>query len=220
MNNLSPSNFILILNFLSNINLNFAKNSTTVRDSIIGYLSRPKFSLSFRHFRFTRYDMTQSREVLAMMDAHTTTFGRKRGCTVTPCGAFLFGAAFLISLVATGLLVYHLAPCLEEELVKPCGDFSNSVFGGRDLSNKDTHNKKKLDVRLPRSVVPDSYELKLIPFIQVGNFTFHGEVRIVFFFLSFLVSNGILECELSINMSRLTYTYVLPIGRRLIVRLN
>lgn len=73
--------------------------------------------------------MTQSREVLAMMDAHTTTFGRKRGCTVTPCGAFLFGAAFLISLVATGLLVYHLAPCLEEELVKPCGDFSNSVFG-------------------------------------------------------------------------------------------
>ncbi|XP_048262950.1 aminopeptidase N isoform X2 [Bombus terrestris] len=123
--------------------------------------------------------MTQSREVLAMMDAHTTTFGRKRGCTVTPCGAFLFGAAFLISLVATGLLVYHLAPCLEEELVKPCGDFSNSVFGGRDLSNKDTHNKKKLDVRLPRSVVPDSYELKLIPFIQVGNFTFHGEVKIL-----------------------------------------
>lgn len=219
MNNLSPSNFILILDFFSNINLNFAKNSTTIYDSIIGCLSRPKFSLSFRRFRFTR-DMTQSREVLAMMDAHTTTFGRKRGCTVSPCGAFLFGAAVFISLVVTGLLVYHLAPCLEEKLVKPCGDFCNSEFEGRGLFNKDTYNKKKLDVRLPRSVVPDSYELKLIPFIQVGNFTFHGEVRIVLFFLSFLVFNCILERELSINTSRLTYTYVLPIGRRLIVRLN
>lgn len=112
-----------------------------------------------------------------MMDTHTTTFGRKRGCTVSPCGAFLFGAAFLVSLVVTGLLVYHLAPCLEDKLVKPCNDFGNSVFEGRGLFNKDTYGKKKLDVRLPSSVVPDSYELSLIPFIQVGNFTFHGEVR-------------------------------------------
>ena len=125
-----------------------------------------------------------------MMDTHTTTFGRKRGCTVSPCGAFLFGAAFLISLVVTGLLVYHLAPCLEDKLVKSCNDFGNSVFEGRGLFNKDTYGKKKLDVRLPRSVVPDSYELSLIPFIQVGNFTFHGEVHFFsisrFFFLSFL----------------------------------
>ena len=124
--------------------------------------------------------MTQSREVLAMMDTHTTTFGRKRGCTVSPCGAFLFGAAFLVSLVVTGLLVYHLAPCLEDKLVKPCNDFGNSVFEGRGLF-KDTYGKKKLDVRLPSSVVPDSYDLNLIPFIQVGNFTFHGEVRNISF---------------------------------------
>lgn len=123
--------------------------------------------------------MTQSREVLAMMDAHTTTFGRKRGCTVSPCGAFLLGAAFLISLVVTGLLVYHLAPCLEEKLDKSCNNASNSV-SSRAFPT-DTFGKKKLDVRLPRSIVPVSYELRLVPFIQVGNFTFNGEVMKYFF---------------------------------------
>lgn len=123
--------------------------------------------------------MTQSREVLAMMDAHTTTFGRKRGCTVSPCGAFLLGAAFLISLVVTGLLVYHLAPCLEEKLGKSCNDFGNSAFESRRMFTTDSVAKKKLDVRLPRSVVPESYELRLIPFIEVGNFTFNGEVKIL-----------------------------------------
>lgn len=122
--------------------------------------------------------MTQSREVLAMMDAHTTTFGRKRGCTLSPCGAFLLGAAFLISLVVTGLLVYHLAPCLEEKLVKSCIEPGTSAFEPRGIFSTDSMGKRRLDVRLPRSVVPDSYELNLIPFIEVGNFTFHGEVRI------------------------------------------
>ncbi|KOC62990.1 Aminopeptidase N [Habropoda laboriosa] len=123
--------------------------------------------------------MAQSHEVLAMMDAHTTTFGPKRGCSISPCGAFILGVAFLISLVVTGLLVYHLAPCLEEKLVEPCNELSNSVFESRGIFSTDSSNKKKVDVRLPRSVIPDSYELRLIPFIQEGNFTFHGEVKIL-----------------------------------------
>ncbi|XP_031848716.1 suppressor of ER stress-induced death [Nomia melanderi] len=123
--------------------------------------------------------MTQSREVLGMMDAHTTTFGRKRGCTVSPCGGFLLGAAFLISLVVTGLLVYHFAPCLEEKLVKSCNGLKISVFEQRGMFPTDFSAKKKLDVRLPRSVLPDSYELRLIPFIWEGNFTYHGEVKIL-----------------------------------------
>lgn len=122
--------------------------------------------------------MTQSREVLAMMDAHTTTFGRKRGCTVSPCGAFLLTAAFLISLVVTGLLVYHLAPCLEEKDPRSCNDLSNAVFESRGIFSTDSSTKQKLDVRLPRSVVPDLYELRLIPFIWEGNFTFNGEVGV------------------------------------------
>ncbi|XP_032687651.1 aminopeptidase N [Odontomachus brunneus] len=123
--------------------------------------------------------MTQSREVLAMMDAHTTTFGRKRGCTISRCGAFLLGAFFLICLVATGLLVYHFAPCLEDKQAKQCDDFSEDIsvlVSARKFSA--TPAKKKVDVRLPRTVVPDSYEIWLIPFIWEGNFTFHGEVKI------------------------------------------
>lgn len=140
----------------------------------------------FYGFRFT-HDMTQSREVLAMMDTHTTTFGRKRGCTLSPCGGLLLGAAFLISLVMTGFLVYHFAPCLEEKLVKSCIDLKNSGFESRGMFPTDLSSKKKLDVRLPRAVVPDSYELKLIPFIWEGNFTFNGEVTCIPHPLYFLV---------------------------------
>lgn len=38
---------------------------------------------------------------------------------------------------------------------------------------------ENLDFRLPKSVVPHSYKLKLIPFIYDGNFTFLGEVTIL-----------------------------------------
>ncbi|XP_012230834.1 aminopeptidase N [Linepithema humile] len=122
--------------------------------------------------------MTQSREVLAMMDAHTTTFGRKRGCTISRCGAFLLGAFFLISIVATGLLVYHFAPCLEEKQVKQCDDLLDNPFLQTGRGFPTTSAKKKIDVRLPKSVVPDLYQLWLTPFIWEGNFTFHGEVKI------------------------------------------
>lgn len=123
--------------------------------------------------------MTQSREVLAMMDAHTTTFGRKKGCTISRCGVFFLGAFFLISLVVTGLLVYHFAPCLTEKQINQCDDlFDNSLLpSGKGFSSAPI--KKKIDVRLPKAVVPDSYQLWLIPFIWEGNFTFHGEVKIL-----------------------------------------
>ncbi|XP_076247540.1 suppressor of ER stress-induced death isoform X2 [Calliopsis andreniformis] len=123
--------------------------------------------------------MTQFREVLSMMDAHTTTFGRKKGCTVSPCGGFLLGAASILSVVVTGLLVYHFAPCLEEKVVKSCNDLSISTFEARGMFIPHMTSKNKLDVRLPRSVVPDTYELRLIPFIWEGNFTFNGEVKIL-----------------------------------------
>lgn len=119
-------------------------------------------------------DMTQSREILAMMDTHTT-FGRKRGCTISRCGGFLLGSAFLLGLVTTGLLVFHFAPCLEGKKIRSYEDF----FGNSNLQAiKAIGNKNKIDVRLPRSVLPDTYELKLTPFIWEGNFTFNGEVTL------------------------------------------
>ena len=122
--------------------------------------------------------MTPSREVLAMMDPHTTTFGRKRGCAISRCGAFLLGSAFLLCLVATGLLVYHFAPCLEGKAIRTIDDSGDSsILHSARAFTTSSINKKKIDVRLPRSIVPNSYEISLIPFIQQGNFTFNGEVN-------------------------------------------
>lgn len=39
--------------------------------------------------------------------------------------------------------------------------------------------EKMRNVRLPKSIVPDRYEIKLIPFIMENNFTFRGEVKIL-----------------------------------------
>ncbi|XP_020287873.1 aminopeptidase N isoform X2 [Pseudomyrmex gracilis] len=129
--------------------------------------------------------MSQSREVLAMMDnhAHTTTFGRKRGCIhkrLTRCDAFFLGALFMAGVISTALLVYHFAPCLEEKQVKQCDDFfGRSLLQIGENFSMTSRSAKRLDVRLPRSIVPDSYELWLIPFIWKGNFTFRGEVKIL-----------------------------------------
>ncbi|XP_015519764.2 aminopeptidase N [Neodiprion lecontei] len=122
--------------------------------------------------------MTQSREVLAMMDAHTTTFGRKRGCTISRCGAFLLGTLFLLSLVITALLVYHFAPCADGALGRQHDASDSGLFAGRGFLGANSVSTK-LDVRLPRSVVPVFYRLELTPFIWEGNFTFNGEVKIV-----------------------------------------
>jgi len=111
--------------------------------------------------------MTQSYEVLANDSAHTTIMlGRKSGYTISPYGAFFLGILFLISLVITGLLVYYFSSCSSE---------TSSVFGGSHLNFT---TKKNLNVKLPKVVVPDLYEIWLIPFIWAnnGNFTFHGQV--------------------------------------------
>jgi len=120
------------------------------------------------------YDMTQSCEVLEMMDATTTsdvwTFERKNNCTISWYSALFLGAFFLFSLIITGVLVYYFAPCLEKKQVQCTGSGSFLVNEGSSPI------KKNLDIRLPKTVAPDLYELWLIPFIWEGNFTFHGEV--------------------------------------------
>ncbi|XP_014220654.1 aminopeptidase N [Trichogramma pretiosum] len=126
--------------------------------------------------------MTKSLGTMGMQDEHATTFGRKRTCAVTRCGGLALAVSFLAAVLATGLLVYHFSPCgrgFAASSGRPIGDDgddggrSGRSFGGSSSS------KKKLDVRLPRSILPQSYELKLIPYIWPGNFTFDGEVKIV-----------------------------------------
>ncbi|XP_031788192.1 aminopeptidase Ey isoform X1 [Nasonia vitripennis] len=131
--------------------------------------------------RFGEESMTKSLGAMGM-DDRTTTFGRKRGCTVTRCGAFALAMSFFVSVVVTGLLVYHFAPCIdtssERRYNRGAGDDESAMFrSGRSFAGSTS--KKKLDVRLPTNVRPDSYELQLVPFIWEGNFTFNGEVKIV-----------------------------------------
>lgn len=114
---------------------------------------------------------------------------------------------FVSCIVATGLLVYHFTSCSREtcdevkngavSALSSCKNYTQEVepatMHTTEVAMADvttvtvaTTTERKiprkteiLDVRLPNSVVPISYRLKLIPFIWEGNFTFHGEVTIL-----------------------------------------
>nr|CAD7394984.1 unnamed protein product [Timema cristinae] len=154
----------------------------------VGPLSRP-------------HGMTQSLEALTMMDGgsgNTVTFGKKRGYVVSRGLAIILGLLFVGGLVATGLLVHKFSSCVDSET----SSLSSGVITSERTRGK--HNSTtqvliptpstevttpsppqvppkapKLDVRLPRAIKPDSYDIKIIPFIVEGNFTFHGAVSIV-----------------------------------------
>lgn len=135
--------------------------------------------------------MTQSREALAMMDGTTVTFSKRRGYVLSRWGIIIAATAFLAAVVATGLLVYKFASCAEYQ---PAGTYptdgvhkngTSRVVVPSYSTEPATHHtpsstkSPKLDVRLPRAVTPDSYTIKIIPFIYEGNFTFNGEVTVV-----------------------------------------
>ncbi|XP_058791213.1 aminopeptidase N [Phymastichus coffea] len=130
--------------------------------------------------RYREEDERMMKEMGTMgIDDRTTSFGRKRGCTITRCGGLGLALCFLGALVLTGLLVYHFAPCVDQNDTQfRVGDDVTAMFrSGRNFKAKSKSDK--LDVRLPKSVLPDSYEIRLVPFIWPGNFTFNGEVKIV-----------------------------------------
>lgn len=114
------------------------------------------------------------------IDDRTTTFGRKRCCTITRCGAFALVLTFVSSVAITGLLVCHFAPCVDGNINqhRDVVDWEESSMfrSGRSFSGSRSN---KLNVRLPKAVIPKSYDLNLVPFIWQGNFTFNGEVKIV-----------------------------------------
>lgn len=118
--------------------------------------------------------MNQSYEVLATMNSQTIKFGRKNVCTISPWGSFFLGIFFLSSLCITGLLVYYLAPCSEKVS-------NNELFLKNLLKKKNCYDK------LSNAVVPDMYDLWLIPFIWESNFTFHGEVMLYNSIIYFLI---------------------------------
>lgn len=130
------------------------------------------------------------------MDGTTTTFGKQHGVFISRKIIAVIAAIFVIGIIATGLLAYSLTSCpsnLQEATRYHHQDHHNqssSSFTTTESSTDEEYTStpiedttssitKKLDVRLPRSVFPKSYHIRIIPFIFEGNFSFHGEVDIV-----------------------------------------
>lgn len=147
------------------------------------------------------------RENISMDTATRTSFTTRRGCTLSVTTLALLGAFFACTLIAVSFLVYNFASCqqitinhehhperqhqahyrnqLEDDVYLPPID-DNSIDDGNTSPPPtppppkvlvDNNNNK--DVRLPRSIAPVKYNVSIIPFLVEGNFTFHGEVKIL-----------------------------------------
>lgn len=130
----------------------------------------------------------QVRESLAM-DQSGTTFSSRKTYTISRFTLIFLAAIFVCSIVAVGLLIYNFATCPEISVQSQVCESSHVIplINGDDRAShstsKDTNtsshaNDDILNLRLPRSVVPIRYDIKLIPFLFSNNFTFNGEVKI------------------------------------------
>ncbi|GFT12414.1 aminopeptidase N [Nephila pilipes] len=100
------------------------------------------------------------------MDSKTgVNFRQPKGYFVPRWALVGAGVAAALALLVVGLLVGYLAPCHAKT--------------GSGSGETDDVSKPLPYVRLPRSVVPDHYDVELQPFIFPDNFTFEGKVRVV-----------------------------------------
>lgn len=145
--------------------------------------------------------MTHGRDTFGVMDAVTTSFGKQNKLSMSKSLAIFLVVLFVACLVGTGLLVYHLSSCAHStkniiEKVEVCNqtpidglttavsieEFTGTTTAISVITTETVETpalNKSVDLRLPTSIEPYSYEIKLVPFIIEGNFTFHGEVTIV-----------------------------------------
>lgn len=127
----------------------------------------------------------------------------KRGVYVSKSLAFVILVIFALALVATAFIVYNFAACPRTDqlanvtkyelthcdqpklLVIPLTTDSNKSVAPVETATVpiETTTAEAVttvtDVRLPTSVKPDRYYLKLTPYIFEGNFTFDGEICII-----------------------------------------
>lgn len=133
----------------------------------------------------------QVRENLAM-DAGTT-FTQRKTYTISRFTLIFLSAILICSIIAAGLLIYNFATCpqisvqsqvCEANHVIPLnprpGEHSDrSATISIDGTTNTTTDDDKYNLRLPRSIQPLSYDIKLIPFLFENNFTFNGDVKII-----------------------------------------
>lgn len=148
--------------------------------------------------------MTQGRQPLTIMDGNPPTCDfstkTKRGIYLSKSLAFVILVIFGLALVATAFLVYNFAACPRTDqlanvtkyelthceqpklLVIPLTADNKTVVIETTTALVETTSEEiqtVSDVRLPLNVKPDTYYLKLTPYIFEGNFTFDGEISIV-----------------------------------------
>lgn len=155
----------------------------------------------------------QVRENLSMETETSTSFGNRRGFFITRTSLVLLSAFFVCSVIAAGFLIYNFGTCpqipiessvCEHHHVVPL--LTHSKNGSKTIYSKDqphtTNAKEEAPyLRLPRSVVPTAYDIKLIPFIFPKNFTFLGDVRIWVNILE-STNNITLHAETSIKIKK------------------
>lgn len=130
----------------------------------------------------------QVRENLAM--DQETTFTRRKTYSISRSTLIFIASIFLCSIIATALLIYNFATCPSSGHwpstdIRTAGHVISLNNGNEHVSTLDSHDTNTtrpqpiLNLRLPRSIVPISYNLRLIPFLFSNNFTFSGEVQIL-----------------------------------------
>lgn len=100
--------------------------------------------------------------------------------TVTKCRAFGFILVFIGSIMTVGLSVYFLAVRPNYPAANSCSSpkrpLSQSNFLGGLWSNKSVLVENV--IRLPRTVLPRHYDVRLWPILEKGNSTVLGRVAI------------------------------------------
>jgi len=134
----------------------------------------------------------------------STTLSERHGYRISRTALCLLLLFFLLSLIGVGFLVYNFVACSagtnhyrnDTDKFELCGynekitpndaniveNKTNSDEHSRNNNNNEsekTTDIKIVDVRLPRSVIPISYNITLIPFMIEDNFTFSGDVQIL-----------------------------------------
>ena len=95
-----------------------------------------------------------------------------KGCYVGKCHALAFFVLFACSVTACGLLVYFFAGRAYSH------DGDHTTTASPVSSTISTTQKPVVDVRLPRSLIPSHYDIRLLPIVEKGNFSFFGDATI------------------------------------------
>lgn len=116
---------------------------------------------------------------------------KAEGFVVTRLFVFVMVTIFLFLLCAAVLITYNFGICSNINVQSEVCDKKNVIPITIAINNsqpttekivrfeEDLHRSNRTNIRLPKTMHPLTYELKLMPFLIAGNFTFNGDVRIV-----------------------------------------